>query len=581
MPSNYEVAAMLREIGDLLEVKGDVFFKFNAYREAARQIEGFGEEVATLANDGRMREVPGVGEAIAQKVTEYVQVGRLAYLDRLKKEVPPTLVELLAVPGLGPKKIQVLHKQLGVASLADLEAALKEGRVRELPGMGAKTEERLLAEVARWEARNRRLPIGVALPAAEEVARLIREGCPDATGVAPAGSLRRWNDTIGDVDLIAASDRADAVLDCFVALPIVKEVIGRGPTKASILTFQNLQMDLRVVPAESYGAALLYFTGSKAHNVKLRTICQRRGLTLNEYALTEEATGRAVASRTEEEIYAALGMSWVPPEIREDGGEIELAARDELPVLVDQRAIRGELHCHSTWSDGKGSIAAMAEAAAARGLEYLAITDHSQSLAMTGLTPERVLEQWAEIDRLNAMGGPVRLLKGIELEILPDGTLDYPDELLAGFDLVIASVHSGFRQERATLTERMVRAVRNPNVDIIGHPTGRIIGQREGYDVDLDAVLRAAAERGTAVEINANPDRLDLSAPNARAARELGVSVPINTDAHRAENFELLRYGVATGRRAWLRPSDVLNARPLGELTAWLGARRHALEALR
>jgi DNA polymerase (family 10) len=570
VPTNYEVAAVLREIADLLEVKGEVAFKINAYREAGRQLEVHPESVAALATEGRLRGVPGVGAAIAQKVDEYVSTGRLAFLERLRQEVPPTLVELLHVPGLGPKKIQLLHHQLGVASVADLEAALRAGAVRDLPGMGAKTEERLLAEVVRWEARNRRLPIGVARPAAEEVVRLIQAGCPDAVGVQPAGSLRRWVDTIGDVDLIAAADQADPVLDCFVGLPIVKEVLGRGGTKASVLTYQHLQMDLRVVPPEAYGAALLYFTGSKAHNVKLRTICQRRGLTLNEYGLAEEATGRVVASQREQDVYEALGMAWVPPELREDLGEIELAQQDALPRLVDATAIRGELHCHSTWSDGHLPIAGMAQAAAAHGWEYLAITDHSRSLAMSGLSPEQVRAQWDEIDRLNAERGPLRILKGIELEIRPDGSLDYPDELLAGFDLVIASLHSGFRQDRATLTERLVRAARNRHVDVIGHPSGRIIGRREPYDVDLEAVLRAAAESGTAVEINAHPDRLDLDAAHARTARELGVLVPINTDAHHPDNFELLRYGVATGRRAWLRPEDVLNARPLDELLARL-----------
>jgi DNA polymerase (family 10) len=294
---------------------------------------------------------------------------------------------------------------------------------------------------------------------------------------------------------------------------------------------------------------------------------------LNEYALTAVATGRSVASRTEEEIYAALGMSWVPPEIREDTGEIELASRGELPALIDVGAIRGELHCHSTWTDGRGSIAEMAEAAAARGLEYLAITDHSQSLAMSGMTAERAREQWAEIDQLNAAGGPVRILKGIELEILPDGSLDYPDALLAQLDIVIASLHSGFRQDRATLTDRLLKAVRNPNVDMIGHPTGRKIGERAPYDVDLDAVLRAASENGTAVEINASPDRLDMSASHARAARDLGVPVPINTDAHRVGNFDFLRYGVATGRRGWLGRGDVLNTRSLDDLMAWLRER--------
>ena len=364
------------------------------------------------------------------------------------------------------------------------------------------------------------------------------------------------------------------MLDCFVGLPAVKEVLGRGGTKASVLTFQNLQMDLRVVPPASYGAALQYFTGSKAHNVKLRTLAQRKGLTLNEYGLNEEATGRLVASATEEQIYDALRMAWIPPEMREDLGEIEAALRRQLPRLIEVGDLRGELHAHSDWSDGGVTIEAMAAAAAERGLEYLAITDHSRSLAMTGgLSPERAREQWALIDRLNAEGAPVRLLRGIELEILPDGSLDLPDDVLAGFDVVIASVHSGFRQDRETLTRRLIAAARSPHVDVIGHPTGRIVGRREGYEVDLDALLKVAAESGVAVEINANPARLDLDAQHARLARDLGVPVPINTDAHYPDNFDLLRYGVHNARRAWLEPADVLNARPLAELMAWLRAR--------
>ena len=571
---NYELAAVFARIGDMLEVRGDAVYQVLAYREAARQLEATNEDVNQLAAEGRLTEIHGVGKAISAKIEELLQTGQLQYYERLRAEIPETLVELLQIPGLGPKKIKLLHASLGVASMDDLRRVLQEGKARELPGMGEKTEQKLLAEIDRWQDRNRRTPIGDARPAAEEVVRQLQARSPDAAEVQPAGSLRRWCDTIGDVDFVCASTNPESVLDCFVSLPIVKEVIGRGPTKASILTHQNQQMDLRVVPPDSYGAALQYFTGSKAHNVKIRTLAQRKGLTLNEYDLADVATGQRIASRTEADVYRALGLAYVPPEMREDLGEIELAARDALPRLVEAADIRGELHSHTEWSDGHHTIAHMAESAAARGLEYLAITDHSQSLAMVrGLTPERVREQWTEIDAWNAAGNKPHLLKGVELEILPDGTLDFPDDLLAGFDLVVASVHSAFRMDRAAMTERMLSAVRNPNVDVIGHATGRIIGRRDPYEIDLEKILRTAAQSGVAVEINSNPARLDIDWQHARLARDLGVLVPIDTDAHYDDNFELLRYGVAQARRAWLGPEHVLNTKPLDDLLKWLRAR--------
>lgn len=572
--NNYEVAAVFSRISDMLEVKGEAIYRVLAYREAARQLEALHDDVEQMNAEGRLREIPGVGEAIAKKIEELLGTGKMEYYERLRSQVPETLVELLAIPGLGSKKIRLLHESLGVKSLDELRAALTDGRVRDLPGMGEKTEQKLLAELERWRERNRRTPIGQARPLAEEVVRLLTRLCPEAADVQPAGSLRRWCDTIGDVDFVCSSDSPEPVLDCFVALPNVKEVIGRGPTKASILTHQNQQMDLRVVPPDSYGAALQYFTGSKAHNVKIRTLAQRKGLTLNEYELAEVATGRKIASRAEEDVYRALGLAWVPPEMREDLGEIEAAAKGTLPRLIDVGDVRGDLHSHTEWSDGAHSIEHLARAAAERGLTYLAITDHSQSLAMVrGLDPEKVRQQWAEIDAWNAAGRQPYLLKGVELEILPDGTLDFPDELLAGFDVVVASVHSAFRQDRATMTERLVRAVRSRHVDVLGHPTGRIIGRRESYEVDLEAVLRAAAESGCAVEINANPARLDMDWQHARLARELGIEVPVNTDAHHDDNFDLLRYGIHQARRAWLGPENVLNARPLDELLTWLRAR--------
>ncbi|TAK23367.1 MAG: DNA polymerase/3'-5' exonuclease PolX [Chloroflexota bacterium] len=571
MASNHEVAAIFREIADLLEVKGEVVYKYGAYREAARQIEAYATPVTTLAAERRLREIPRVGEAIAAKIAEYIKTGRMEYLDRVRSEVPPGLVDLLHVPGLGAKKIQALHRAIGITSLADLEEALRAGRVRDLPGMGEKTESNLLDEIGRLRARVQRHPIGIARPEAEEVVDALKASCPTVHAIDIAGSLRRWRDTIGDIDIIVASATPIDVLAAFVVLPMVRDVLAHGDTKASILTFRDLQIDLRVVAPVEFGAAILYFTGSKAHNVRLRALAQRRGWTLNEYALTEEATGRVIASESEEAIYHALDLAWIPPELREDLGEFELAASGDVPRLIEASDIDGELHCHTDWSDGHLTLDATVAEAERRGLRYLAITDHSQSLAMVrGLTPERARLQWAAIDAVNRRGGPTRILKGVELEILPNGSLDFPDDVLRGFDLVIASIHSGFRQDRETMTKRIVGALRNPHVDVIGHPTGRRVGRRDPYEVDMNAVLRAAAETGTAVEINANPERLDMDDAHARAAAALGVTIPINTDAHGADNFDLLRYGVATGRRAGLRPENVLNTRGLDELLSWL-----------
>ena len=578
MVTNFQVATVMNQIADLLEVKGESSFRYNAYREAGRQLEALNEDIAILATEGRLRDIDGVGDAIAKKIDELIQTGKLEYFEKLKLEVPPTLVELLHIPGLGPKKIQVLHKDLGIASITDLRAALDAGTVQTLPGMGAKTAQRLLVEIERWQERTRRTPIGVARPAAEQVIRLLRATGASIDAIEPAGSLRRWLDTIGDIDIVCASSNPESVLDAFVSLPVVKEVIGRGPTKASVLTLQNLQMDLRVVALSSYGAAIQYFTGSKAHNIKVRTLAQRMKLTLNEYGLAEDGTGRLVASATEAEIYNALGMDLMPPEMREDLGEVELSAQHKLPRLIEETDILGELHSHTTFSDGSQTVEDAAMAAVEAGMSYLAITDHSQSLGITGgMTPERVREQWIEIDRVNALLArhkhKLKLLKGVELEILADGTLDFEDELLAGFDIVIASVHSNFRQDRETMTRRMIAATMNKHVDVIGHPSGRLIGRRDGYEVDMDALLRAAAANGVAVEINANPVRLDLDAQHARLARTLGIQIPINTDAHAPDHFEFLRYGIATARRAWLGPEHVLNTRPLKELLAWLEAR--------
>jgi DNA polymerase (family 10) len=571
---NDQIAAKLNAIGDLLEIKGETRFRVNAYRDAARHLEELTEDLNALAAEGRLRSIPGVGEAIATKIEELLETGRLAYYERLIEEVPESILELLQIPGLGPRKAKLLYDQLGVRDLAGLREALGEGKVESLPGMGAKTVENLRRELERVEGRVSRAPLGVALPTVQTLIALLSQRTGAATRIVEAGSVRRRRDTIGDLDILAASDRPAEVIEAFATLPVVREVIARGDTKVSILVERDQQVDLRVVPPDSWGAALQYFTGSKAHSVRLREIAVRKGLRLNEYGLFRVSDDQRMASAEEAAIYAQLGLDWMPPELREDRGEVEAAQAHRLPHLIEVSDIRGDLHSHSNWSDGTTTIEEMWEAAKAHGLEYLALTDHSQSLGVAGgLTVERLREQRRIVEAINRRGERPYLLHGVELEIRADGALDFPDEVLAELDVVVASVHSAFGQSRDKMTARMLAAARNRNVDIIGHPTGRLIGRREGYDVDLEALIAACAESGTALEINSHPARLDLDDVHARAAIERGCLLAIDTDAHAPDNFELLPYGIATARRGWVEPKNVLNALPLDELRAHLSKR--------
>jgi DNA polymerase (family 10) len=463
-----------------------------------------------------------------------------------------------------------------VVSVPPLAGAARELRLRGLPGFGVRLEANRRREAERLAQRTRRLPLGVALPAAEEVAALLRAH-PAVRRADPAGSIRRWRDTVGDIDILVASDRPAAAVDAFVALPVVREVLAKGPTRASILAPGALQIDVRVISPEVYGAALQYFTGSKAHNIALRELALRKGLTLSEYGVFEATSGRRLACATEKEVYGALGLPWIPPELREDGGEIEAAQAHRLPRLIEEGDLRGDLHAHTDWSDGADTLEAMAAAARRRGYAYLAITDHSRGLGIArGLTLERVRAQRRQIEALNERLAPFRLLHGIEVNIRRDGRLDYPDAVLREFDLVTVSVHSGFDQTRETMTARLLAACRRPRVDVLNHPTGRLLGAREAYAVDLEAVLRCAGEEGVAVEINSQPDRLDLDDAWARHAKAAGVTLAIDTDAHAVPQLALMRYGVAVARRAWLEPGDVLNALPLPQLLARLARRRAA-----
>lgn len=570
---NAEVAALLDEIADLLELKGENRFRVGAYRTAARRIENLVEGVEELWASGHLEDVPGVGESIAAKVGEYLQTGHSSYLASLRKEVAPGLRELLTVPGVGPARAQIIHRELGIRTIAELEEAARQHRLRTLPGIREKTEEKILREVERLQQRTRRMLLGVALPAAEEVVRLLR-GDPLVRRIEPAGSLRRMKETIGDIDLLASSEHPEKVTEAFARLPIVKEVLGRGPTKASVLTRDNLQIDLRVVEPESYGAALQYFTGNKEHNIALREMAIRRGYKLSEYGLFDEATGRRLAGEDEADIYRRLGLEWMHPELRENRGELEAAATGRLPRLVTREELKADFQMHTDWSDGSATLQEMAEACRRMGYRYAVISDHSQGLGVArGLSPERLEGQRREIERLNGRIAPFRLLAGSEVDIRSDGSLDYPDHVLSRLDLVIAAVHSGFEQSSERMTERIIRAIRNPHVDVLAHPTGRLLGRREGYDVDLERVLQEAARLGVAVEINASPERLDLNDVWSRRARELGVKLAIDSDAHAPGQLTFVRYGVAVARRGWLEKGDVLNTLPLDDLLAW--RRRH------
>lgn len=565
---NAQVAEVFERIADLLELQGENIFRIRAYREAARQIANLPASIEEMWRSNRLQEIPGVGQAIAEKIDELLATGRLRYLEELEARFPPGLVEMMRIPGVGPKRAMALFEKLGVSSVDELEQAAREGHVRTIPGFGVKTEQNILAGIARWRQHSARLPLGRALPQAEQVIELLRDH-PAVQRISYAGSLRRMADTIGDIDILVASDRPAEVTDAFTSLQIVREVLAHGTTRASIVTDRGLQVDLRVVEPLQWGAALQYFTGSKAHNIKLREIAQRRGLKINEYGIFKLETDERLGGAEEEDIYRALGMAIPPPELREDRGEIEAALAGTLPRLVTLEDLQGDLHAHSIWSDGNASIEQMARAAQAAGLRYVALTDHSQGLGIArGLSPERVLARLEELRAVQQRLPGMRILNGTEVDIRADGSLDYDDAVLASFDWVVASVHSGFNQTREQMTQRIIAAMRNPYVDAIGHPSGRIIGRRESYEVDIEAIVAAAVETGTALEIDSSPDRLDLSDIHARLARDRGAKIVVNTDAHSPANFSFLRYGVATARRAWLGPEHVLNTLPVDVLLA-------------
>lgn len=572
--ANQELADIFSEIADLLEIRGEDRFRVNAYRKAARTVESLAEDVADLLASGELASVPGIGKGTVEKVAQYVRDGRVQLHDELLASVPPGLPALLQIPGLGPKKVQVVWQRLRVESLDDLKRVIESGDLAELPGFGAKSVENLRAGIEFLERSAGRTPLGVAWPIARELA----EGLKTAAAVRHvevAGSVRRAKETIGDVDLLCTGEDGERIIRAFTSLPAARAVRASGDTKGAIVVETaeggDLQVDLRVVPPESFGAALQYFTGSKEHNIRLREIASRKGWKLNEYGLFDGE--RQIAGRDEAEIYRKLGLPFIEPELREDFGEIE--AGSALPALVSLDDIRGDLHMHSTYSDGRDSIEEMAAAAKARGYEYIAICDHSKSEPIAnGMPVERLRAQIEEIRALNRRLKGFTVLAGCECDILTGGRLDYPDELLAQCDLVVASVHMGLGQDRATVTARTIKAMENPYVTIIGHPTGRLLGRRDTMDLDIDAVVRAAASTGTALEVNASWQRLDLKDVHIRQAIAAGAMLSIDTDAHDTEQLDMMIYGVKTARRGWATKESVLNARMLAGLKKFVANKR-------
>jgi DNA polymerase (family 10) len=571
--TNAQMAKIFGEIADLLELKGENPFRVRAYRRAAMNVEGIPKELSSLG-EKELTAIPGIGKDLAGKIRQYSETGRVDLHEELKKEIPAGLLAILRVPGVGPKTAKMLHDKRNVKSLEELEELARGRKLAGLPGIQEKTEVNILKGIELLKKGRERFPLGMALPVARNIVELLREAVPRGK-FAVAGSLRRWKETVKDIDVLATGKNPGEIAGAFVRLAAVKEVLERGQTKCTGITAEGIQVDLRVVEESSFGAALQYFTGGKAHNIKLREMASRRGWKINEYGLFRESDEKRIAGKEEAEIYSALGLPWIPPELREDAGEIEGAMEGKLPELLALADIRGDLHSHTNWSDGSHDLDSLVAAAKERGYRYIAVTDHSKGLGVAhGLDEKRVREQIRLIDAANTKLSGFRILKGIEVDIRGDGSLDLPDELLAELDIVVASIHSGFKQVREQITNRLLSAVRSPFVSVVAHPTGRLIGERDPYDADMEAVFREAARRGIAMEINANPMRLDLSDQHARMAKRYGIPLVVSTDTHIAANLDYMEYGVGTARRGWIEKKDVLNTLGAAALMKRLAAMR-------
>lgn len=562
---NADIASVFDEVADLLEIQGANVFRVRAYRNAARTLRDLSREVsAMVAANEDLTGLPGIGKDLAGKIHEIVEHGPEAILEEYRKGIPKGVTELMHLPGLGPKRAMVLHRELGIQSLDALRQAAREGRIRSLPGFGERTEQHLLKALEERVGAETRFKLAIAAQYAEPLVAYLKQA-PGVKQVLPAGSYRRGRETIGDLDILVTAASGGTVMDRFVAYDEVAEVMAHGTTKSSVRLKCKLQVDVRVVAEESYGAALQYFTGSKAHNVALRQLGVQRGLKINEYGVFKGE--QRIAGETEESVYAAVGLPWIPPELRENRGEIEAAQAKRLPKLVALDDLRGDLHVHTKATDGRNTLREMALAAKTRGLEYIAITDHSKHLGVAkGLDVPRLLAHLEQIDKLNDELAGITLLKGIEVDILQNGDLDLPDDVLGKLDLVVGAVHDHFELSRQKQTERILRAMDHPHFTLLAHPSGRLIDERAPYDVDMERVIRHAKERGCFLEVNAHPERLDLIETHCQMAKEMGVLLSVNTDAHNVLDFENLRFGVGQARRGWLERKDVLNTRPLREL---------------
>ncbi|MGD0351936.1 MAG: DNA polymerase/3'-5' exonuclease PolX [Dehalococcoidia bacterium] len=568
---NTAIAKVFQDMADLLELKGENKFKIRAYQRAARAIDYLPKEIEIMLEEGEdLQTIPGVGEAIAKKTIELINTGKLGAYEELKAEFPEGITKLLEIPGIGPKTANRLSNELGIMSVDELEKAIKDGRVAKLFRLGDKTADNILQQIQALRRKDQRIPIGEALPVVDDVLDALRT-LPGVKNLTAAGSLRRFKETVGDIDLMGTADNPEEIINVFINLPQIREVVAKGPTKATVILPGGLQADLRMVEHDSFGSLLQYFTGSKQHNITLRTREQKRGLKLSEYGITDVKTDKLEKFATEEAFYRRLGLQYIPPEIREDQGEIELAEKGEVPKLIELSDIKGDIHAHTDWSDGQDSIEDMAKSAKALGYLYLAITDHSAGRGIAhGLSEERLRKQIQEIIRLNEHLKGIRIFTGTEVDIRADGSIDLPDKLLADLDVVVAAIHSAMNQSEEQITRRLVGAIENPHIDVIAHPTCRLLGEREPVAVDLEAVFRAAIKYNKALEINSMPSRLDLKDIHIYRARELGVKLIMGTDAHSTTHLSLMRFGIGIARRGWCQPKDILNTRPVKEMLAFL-----------
>jgi len=562
--TNQEIADILVHISEILDIQGENPFKIRAYIKASQTIENLTYQLSSLEDKDRIMELPGIGEGIAKKIKELLETRKLKYYEDLKKSEYAPLTEFLRIPGMGPKHAKLVYDKLRIKTVEKLRKAAEEGKLRELPGLGEKVEQNILQGIQQVQKFKERYSLAFIYPRAQNIVEELKK-IKEIKQITLGGSLRRMKETIGDVDLLVASDKPKPVMGAFANLPQTAKVLSKGNTKASIMTKDGFQVDIRVVKPISFGAAQHYFTGSKAHNIRIRSLGQDKGLKINEYGVFKGQ--KSIAGKTEDEVFKSVGLPFIPPELREDQGEIEAAQNGELPSLIELKDIQGDLHVHTDWTDGNNTIEEMAQTAKKRGYKYVAICDHSPTVGITnGLTEERLLKQIREIEKLNKKSKEFKILSGIEVDIRSNSQLDLKDEFLKKLDVVAAAVHTKFTQPKDEMTKRIIKAIEDPNVDIIAHPTGRLIGKREPYQVDMDKIMDACKANGKVLELNAYPERLDLSDLNCRKAKEKGVKIAISTDAHADAHLEWMKFGVATARRGWIEPEDVINALPLSKL---------------